>query len=69
LWRRLSFGAGIVHLRVACHQNAFALACAGDVFVTSDVPLAVLAEKKAWVIDLHGDLIDYTTLQSRLHLN
>jgi uncharacterized protein YaiI (UPF0178 family) len=46
-----------------------AQACAGEVFVTSDVPLAALAEKKAWVIDLRGDLIDYTTLQSRLHIN
>ncbi len=42
-------------------------ACAGDVVVTGDVPLAALVvEKNAWVIDPRGDLIDHTTIQARL---
>lgn len=42
-------------------------ACAGDVVVTADVPLAALVvAKKAWVLDPRGDLIDHTTIEARL---
>jgi uncharacterized protein YaiI (UPF0178 family) len=42
-------------------------ACAGDIVITADVPLAALVvDKRAWVLDPRGDLIDHTTVQARL---
>jgi uncharacterized protein len=39
----------------------------GDIVVTADIPLAALViEKRAWVIDPRGDLIDHSTIQAKL---
>lgn len=58
---QVPFGFDVADQRIADE------ACAGDVVVTADVPLAALVvAKKAWVLDPRGDLIDHTTIKARL---
>jgi uncharacterized protein len=48
-------------------QRIASEAHAGDVVVTADIPLAALViEKRAWVIDPRGDLLDHDTIQAKL---
>jgi len=54
-------GFDVADLRIAQEAQA------GDIVVTADVPLAALVvEKRAWVIDPRGDLIDHNTIAARL---